>query len=431
MEILRRPRLVQFVQKIEVYLPFDRELNYEMSPETRKITISERDKKLLRNAVRNAGFEDVDAVRVLDMLLTNKEFATMGFRARTNCAAIFIGQTLAALLISVSPSLVALQMTKPNPGPNPELFSELPLAQIHRETNANPNSKPFLQNLRKVYMINDEAEMENNGKFYLEHDLVRDFTLFDQLPSIETVGIDIMTFGNGKSPYSLQPINISRFAINHSFLDTWHLLGLIKARKETLEELDVDAEEARGFATEAEIRYGEYLRSIWDRSGSLKSFSALERLRMGVGFLYYFANGVRGSSDEKCEKVRVVGRLPENLESLCIIGYQQGMEQDYDDVIDELEMLCASGISKLKEILGLGLTIPHAENVADPDGDKHLLWSLLTGFGSRENVNLDMRWNTDIEDRIENIFKKGERSHSKLNQFCVYDSGDDDPNDAK
>jgi hypothetical protein len=311
-----------------------------------------------------------------------------------------------------------------------------PLVEFLRQTNVGPETKPYHQNLRKVYLINKTDSSWSDGRFFIEMDLFGCWSLFDQLPSIESIGADIVEEDdNGKGTLD-RPSNISRIAINHSHVASTTLVQLISScrvlrefqysiggrasndggnpivnpkaiiksilgHKETLEILDLDVDgivHLEGVAGDEDVyermedyfdQYGspfetdedpavlKILRSIWVHGGSLKDFGSLKKLSLGFKFLLYFARGISASGTvEKSETPMLVDCLPDSLEYLCIRGYEKGENEEFDRQVDALMAHFTSGLSNLKEVKGIMETIPNSENVDNPDGDHDLLWSL-------------------------------------------------------
>lgn len=307
-----------------------------------------------------------------------------------------------------------------------------PLDRLLRRANANPDSTPYLQNLRKVYMIVDDRHSDD--RFYMAIDFLECATLFDRLPSIESISTDALCDDeNGEARVVLEPrsSNISRIHIHHSALQTNFLVSLIQSckvlrefqytiggrcvaegwsapfnartfiksicpHKDTLEVLDIDAEHNMHYfhpsyfeedrvdqeidKEQRELESDNYddderqmLRSFSSNSGSLKEFRTLKRLSVGIGFLVYFAMGVRENNEPR-QPVLLPEALPESLEYLCIRGYEKGKCKKWDAHIDALVASFVSGSSGIKEITGIEEIIPNSEDVDDPDHNKDLLW---------------------------------------------------------
>ncbi|KAE8136338.1 hypothetical protein BDV38DRAFT_272161 [Aspergillus pseudotamarii] len=353
----------------------------------------------------------------------------------TKSRGVYIAQALTALLISVSPDLESLAMPPPFynytgfywPEQSHDYESvKFPLERLLRQVNSNPNNMPFLQNLRNVYVINNDNL--DDGRFYLSMDFMGAMHLIHRLPSIEMVRTDILQEDENGAP-RLGPgsSNISRFAIHHSSLGVFYLTNVICSSKvlrefqysiggrdvldgsysifnpktffftilphrETLEILDVDAEchigefnnevveyeeldeifEQWGGRSDAEhVWTGTPPESLWGQSGSLREFRALRRLSLGIHTLMYYAQGVNLAKRERC---RLADCLPPNLEYLLIRGYRKGQDEIHDAQIDSLVAWKNSGLSSLTEIQGITECIPHAEDVGNPDDEDAPLW---------------------------------------------------------
>ncbi|PWY89216.1 hypothetical protein BO70DRAFT_359501 [Aspergillus heteromorphus CBS 117.55] len=451
MEILKRPSLGQYVRHIDCRA---HPLAYKDYVESKNIRqIKDEHMQLLENATRRAGFTGSQEGRIMNMLLqeTTSDPVYIPYRDKPDTSGVFVPQALAALLISVSPNLDSMTLTLPFSGWSglywPELRGDIelikfPLEQLLRETNADPNDKPWLQNLRKIYIVNEANGVWDDERFYHRMDFFGALTLFDRLPSIESVGTDLLEWDdNGKQSLELVSSSFSDISINHASLSGLHLaqvicsckalrkfqfsiggratrdggypgfsaktfIKAILTHKETLEVLDMDIDShIVGFTTGADEESLEYdfemydnraegeednamplPEAMWTQAGSLNDFRSLKRLSMGVGFLLYFAKGVMSVKGVSGEKVMLVDRLPENLEYLCIRGYEKGANPEHDNQIDALMELVQMGSSKLKQVEGVDQLIPHGEDVDNPDNNPHLLWD---PEGSRSESDLD------------------------------------------
>ncbi|KAJ5808006.1 hypothetical protein N7474_009275 [Penicillium riverlandense] len=315
--------------------------------------------------------------------------------------------------------------------------SYYPLEQFLHRANADPDNKSYLRNLHQVYIMVDEAGELDDSDFYIHIEFLESFQMFDKLPSIESVGIDAFRDDDQDEPTIEQGTsNLSKLYINHSSLNT-HCIArailscrvlkelqysiegraeherdmkgplnertftkAILGHKTTLESLDVDVgkdtsyldrgredriedeRESRVMDYDEEDEISQFLTSFWGNSGSLKDFGALKRLSLGIGLLLYLAKGVSGAPGEEEEQVMLADCLPDNLEYLCIRGYQRGEIEKCDAQIDALMAAYKSGLTGLKEIRGVEEMIRYAENVEDPDEDGDLLWTLEgAGYG--------------------------------------------------
>lgn len=324
-----------------------------------------------------------------------------------------------------------MAMTHPS-GLSSNHLIDFPLAELLRQANASPENKPYLRNLRSVYLINKSDDRWSDSRFYLPMDFSGCLRLFDNLLSIESVRVDIMEEDpNGNLEFKKKGSNISKISIHHSSVDSLYLASLIwsckvlrefqysiggrasidgcsstfnpKAfikvlctHKETLEILDVDVEnEIYRFEIEDEEERDDqfnqdggpfessisdetctFYKLIWTYGGSLKEFVALKRLSLGIDFLLYFAAGISGEPYKKRDKLDLVDCLPVGLKYLCVRGYEKGENKEHDEQMDALMAFYKSGSSQLQEVKGIDELIPNAEVIHDPDNDDHLLWSL-------------------------------------------------------
>ncbi|KAJ5160818.1 uncharacterized protein N7482_007822 [Penicillium canariense] len=441
MEILKNRRLGYYVREIEQYWRPTGKISYVKREEQRDLKKDEMD--LLRAAVQRAGFVGPQESAVINMLMQNTTQGAYRIKTYSHHNRTFIAQALAAILISVSPNLKALAMTQPFDSYYPfyldaekwprDWHVDYPLDRLLRRANADPANTPYLQNLRKVYMMVEEFGVMDDPRFYNHIEFFDCMTLFDHLPSIESIGTDALEENENDIPRLVSgSSNISKIHLNHCSLHTPYLAYVIQSckalrefqytiggrgvrdrsyplfniktfiksicpHKDTLEVLDIDAEShmyyldpyhqeeglvdqeiderATDLYMDQEEEKLQFLRSFWGNSGSLKDFCALKRLSLGIGGLLYFAKGV-GENDERREPVMLPDGLPENLEYLCVRGYGRSQCEMWDAQIDALMAFYKSGLSKIKEITGVEETIPNAQDVRRPDDEEVSLWTL-------------------------------------------------------
>ncbi|KAJ5173655.1 uncharacterized protein N7500_001586 [Penicillium coprophilum] len=428
MDILKRPSLGNYVRHVECRNPTSEHMDYSEAKSQRDL--SDEELNLVRNAVRRGGFA-AQQDRLVNILMQRMDkTATFAYRYRESLAT-FITQALTAILIVVSPNIVSMAMTNPS-GMISKHESDFPLAELLRQANTSPDDKPYLRNLRSVYLINRRDRSWDDDRFYLEMNLSGCLTLFNNLLSIESVRVDIMEEDENETPEIREKSsNISKISIHHSSVSSLYLVNLISSCKvlrefeysiggrassdgghftfnskafikalcphrETLEILNLDVDNQISIfkiadEEERDIQFNEYgspnesdisdeaselYKSIWTNAGSLKEFVALKRLSLGINFLLYFAAGVSGEPYKRRGKLDLVECLPVGLEYLCVRGYQKGENKEHDDQMDALMGLYKSGSSQLKEIEGIDEEIPNAQDVQDPDNNAHLLWSL-------------------------------------------------------
>ncbi|KAJ6023116.1 hypothetical protein N7499_008438 [Penicillium canescens] len=155
---------------------------------------------LLRTAVRDAGFVGAKQERVVNMLMqkTPSHYkAPFIFKHEYGIRSAFVVQALACILLSVSPNLVFLGMTQPfyhhvdldEATKNRQYY---PLVELLSETNRSPKGKHYLQKLRDVYLINNGNMGIFDSRDFVQGDMITCLGPFNRLPSIESVGIDLL-----------------------------------------------------------------------------------------------------------------------------------------------------------------------------------------------------------------------------------------------
>ncbi|KAJ5108278.1 hypothetical protein N7456_004953 [Penicillium angulare] len=408
MDILSRPSLGHLVRYIEHCQPLPGHLEYNERGFQRELP--DRDMRL-RKAIQKAGFTDAHVAIKTALLICSCKVHILPrdghSRYCEDCEVsdVFTTQALTALLVAVSPKLVSIAMIQPfcnfvgyYQGWGERV--EYPLDKLFRAANAKPYDNPYLQNLLKFYVINEKDTAD--GRWYHGIDFLGCFALFDRLPSIEWVGIDILDDDGNEKPDPLRDLsNISRICVTNSAVGSTYLAKMIvscKALKEfqfsiggracfdgysmfnpeafakalcshkaTLEFMHVGIEDRVPNVSRMD-RYE--LEGVWDihecpfqisdhivgRSGSLKEFTSLKKLSLGIGLLGYFARGT---------------------------GWTRGMLADWenknsDAQIDGLRENMKSVNCNLMQVYGLDKTIPHARDVDNPDDDAGLLWKWKT-----------------------------------------------------
>ncbi|PYI22288.1 hypothetical protein BO99DRAFT_479813 [Aspergillus violaceofuscus CBS 115571] len=378
------------------------------------------------------------AAQVLNMLMQSSEQRNKGDWNYTyrGMHGIFAVQAVAALLVSVAPNLESMALVQPFFNYTGFYHTEgrfadqsrvaFPLDYVLRRANGEGDATPFLRQLRRVYVINAGRGWMDDERFYTSMDFLGMFALVDRLPAIETVSTDVLCEDeNGKSGLEPNSSNISRIHINHSAVDTMYLASVICACKslrelqfslggrassdgsssmenpktflqtlllhrETLEVLDVDFEanisefwndddedtepdfDTYGGRSEAQHSWtGAPPDELWEQKGSLRDFTSMTHVSLGLKTLLYMAKGVNLTEPSD---FKLADHLPPNLEYLLIRGYERGHRKDHDEHIDGVLSLKKSESSKLREIRGIDESIPHAEDVDDPDDESAPLW---------------------------------------------------------
>ncbi|EAW19873.1 uncharacterized protein NFIA_094930 [Aspergillus fischeri NRRL 181] len=410
MDILRKPSLGHYVRHIEYRQTKSRYRLYDVKPYEPKP--DEEDMRLLRSATRRAGFTEALQERVLNMLLRKSVvgdrlygFFSWDEVSNTRAPATYVTQALTALLVSVSPKLESMAMMPTfyidiNEEEDDSFVpSECDLDLLLRETNKDSLGKPYLENLRRVYMTNLGDDHFDDGEVYVAMDFIGCLAMLRNLPSLEWIRTDVLAEDDNVKP-SLEPKSSNGVGQQYTRdINPRTFILSVLEHKSTLEKLDLDAEahitdfnfrdpgdfefDGEDARAEAQAYWAEPPPdSFWDQRGSLKDFEALKRLSIGVNLLLYFAAGVNNEDENK--SVSLVKYLPPNLEYLCIKGYEKGRRKHNDAQIDALKALVESGSTSLKEIYGVDELIPNAEDIEFPNNYPDLLWKLSNGWSDEE-----------------------------------------------
>ena len=463
MEILKAPHLGRYVREIRYYgrpkydVVWGSQVNGQNCRDLR-----EWEMDLLIEAIKRAGFPESEWKAVLSMATqktTGEEKGKLKYydgygviqlemnimesetnqilRLNTPFAGPHIAQALAVILISMAPNLVSLGMTQPFASWTSRV-GNFPLEAFLSRANNSSESLPYLQSLRKVYMIVDQSGELDLPGYYTHIEFLDCFDLFDKLPSITTVGIDTLTDDQQDEPSIKQrQSNLTELCITHSNISTPYMAHAILAckvlkkfqysvggrgeyevrsfdkktvmkalfaHKSSLETLDIDAgivhwdpcwrgddnlepiflhddmDDEDAFEDgEEDDPHREFLGSFWGNTGTLKDFASLKNLSVGIDLLFYLVKSDSQLSRERTN-VQLVDGIPNNLEHLCIRGYERGKFPSWDKEIDALMSAFDSGATSLKNIRGVDVTIPPSEHVHDPEDDR--LWALdKIGYG--------------------------------------------------
>jgi hypothetical protein len=246
---------------------------------------------------------------------------------------------------------------------------------------------------------------------------------------MERIGIDIVIEDeNGLHDLEPSSSNISRIRIEHSNLKTWFLSPLINSckilrefhytiggrgsldgsfavfnprtflkamlgHKTTLEIFHIDADSDCYFIEMEEI--GDHRpvecdeneeepahndpQGLWERTGSLRDFLALTQLNIGIGILLFLALGTQGMEAgdpdyTSFDELVLADSLPDTLESLVIIGYENGVRADFDKIVEQFMIDKDTKLPNLKHVAGIEEMIERAATVRSPDDESELLW---------------------------------------------------------
>ncbi|KAJ5384396.1 hypothetical protein N7517_002307 [Penicillium concentricum] len=419
LEILANPSLVGYLHHLAIY---GSDMNtYPWARFSKPIPqrpFSPEDIKRLKQAIEKAGIQETqDQESMLSSILQDPTH----FSSEHTAEPVKFKDTLITLLVANSPNLQSLSM-----------FPSYLLPKL-REINFHPD------------------DTLNMGTEYVEEPYYDRLNLVRKLPAIESVTFKLATWDN-EAGFPLPPrcANYSKISITHSFLlesdlcriiespktlksfaftvggrkipdggpmtlSTTPLLRSLWFHRRTLEELDLDIEshanrrefydptfrprEDEGIKEDPkyyEEFYADELRELATEDLetppsyiSLKDFSQLKRLSLGVHTLCFFARGV-GFGENRftngrigAEAFNLAGNLPPNLESLRVSGRGEGAEYncfDFEsdlDVDDQLDRLMHEKEARSLEILeGIVVTIPNGktvDNSAD-ENDSSLYW---------------------------------------------------------
>ncbi|KAJ5726043.1 uncharacterized protein N7483_007400 [Penicillium malachiteum] len=416
MEILKQPHLGRYVREIRYYgrprhaFVWGSEINGKNS---RKLPESEM--HLLIKAIKRAGFLETEWEEVLSMAIqkttgceTGKWIYYNGMN--TPFTGPHIAQALAVILISMAPNLVLMGMTQPFASWSSQ-EENFPLKAFLSQANKNSDILPYLQSLRRVYMIVDQAGELDEPGFYTHIEFLNCFDLFDKLPSIVSVGIDTLTDDQQDEPEIEQrQSDLTELCITHSNVSTHYIARailackvlkrfqysvggreeldvkyfnkktLVKAlftHKASLETLDIDAEIEGSWWRQKDNpkhplpqndRDNEDLFEDGDENDSYHDFldHSGKTLSVGSDLLFYLIKRDIQLSRER-KNVKLVDGLPDNLEFLCIRGYERGKFPSWDQEIDALIAAFNSGAINLTDIRGVDETIPPSAHVYRPD----------------------------------------------------------------
>jgi hypothetical protein len=336
----------------------------------------------------------------------------------------FYAQALAALLVSVSPLLESLTLSPLEGVLKCEGVVCCPCSLFFKHfldrANGRAHNLPFLQKLRNVSFLVDYIG-PYSSYHYQPFDLCESLNLIRRLPAIESVRVDGITVPKlSSTELPPQSANYSKIEIRHSNVDYPYLIHTVRSAKtlkefaytiggygswgdsiallnpdvlfrslleywETLEHLDLDCEadlplESLFFRGDSAY-FREWVEELRERPGDniplrqrppptgffLRSFTKLRSLCLGIHLLYYFARGI--DDDLLNEEVfSLADRLPPNLESLRIYGYEKGIKprvrgspsQIFDDMLSQLLKEKDEKLPRLTHIAGIEELIDHA-----------------------------------------------------------------------
>ncbi|EED14782.1 conserved hypothetical protein [Talaromyces stipitatus ATCC 10500] len=439
MSILRQPELGLYIRHIDILRDTQFHGWYKPTPYQRFITEEDGLllRLAVRNAGWYGAEEELVLNMLLQRhfdLDFSHGFHSSRSRGGRHTRGSHMIQSLAALLMSVCPNLESLKI-RPIGRFMKEGYPALPLEQFLLHSTSIFNSV-FLQRLRRVDLLHTDDALDNDPLFFNRYDLLYHMSLFHQLPSIEHICVGGMEIDeNGREDFAPLTSNLGRIELLHSVLPTMFLCSIIASSKtlrhfthsvggratqdtgnwhmafpaifrallihrESLESLNLDTDADYSDELEQE-EFEEYLGDlshdvdvneteeerkafmnnksvvelVFMQSGSLRNFTALRRLNIGVRCLFHMAHGTTG--DFASSNLFLADVLPPHLESLSIRGYQPGMNSLYDAHIQDLfQKFVAGQLGSLKEIYGISEYIPNSATVHLDDVDRYpeLVW---------------------------------------------------------
>jgi hypothetical protein len=157
---------------------------------------------------------------------------------------IFLPQSLAALLVSVSPNLESLafcplgyemsKLLRFQAEERGEITEQSPymFKMLLDRANATKADMPLLRNLRTVRFLPDVDSHWADERFYEHYDLYGSLNLVRRLPAVESVRFDaIVESENNSVRLPPRSANYSKIAIRNSILDYHHHVNIIESAK--------------------------------------------------------------------------------------------------------------------------------------------------------------------------------------------------------
>ncbi|KAL4737127.1 hypothetical protein BDV11DRAFT_207040 [Aspergillus similis] len=235
--ILRKPRLGR------LNVPFSN------LPPIRERNLRGEDVKLLRVAVRNAGFEGRHEQRVMQMLMqrdAHSHFMNPAYSLDTaRERGVYIGQAIAAILLTVctdienmaigTPAASELSWNRPPRDGVP--VHAYPLCRIMKAIHESPLQCGYLTNLRAVELFTPRP----GSQMYDQADIIGRMEIFQGLPSLETIVVEGASWGTrhttgfAETRFTVGTCRAKKICITHSKFGTDVLAGVLSAVSELRE----------------------------------------------------------------------------------------------------------------------------------------------------------------------------------------------------
>ncbi|KAL4971960.1 hypothetical protein BDW66DRAFT_163283 [Aspergillus desertorum] len=235
--ILRKPRLgrlnVPFVNPSPIW----------------ERNLPDEDIKLLRAAVRNAGFEGRHEQRMMDMLMQRNAHSRFTISTCNPGTArergVYIGQAIAAILLTVCTHIegmvigtpTARELTwdrAPRDGVPVHAF---PLCRIMKAIHESPLECGYLSNLRAVQLLTPRP----GNQMYDQVDIIGRMEIFQRLPNLETIVVEGAGWGTryttraSETLFTLGTCRAMNICITESKFGTDVLAGVLSAVSELRE----------------------------------------------------------------------------------------------------------------------------------------------------------------------------------------------------
>ncbi|KAL4767005.1 hypothetical protein BDW60DRAFT_220885 [Aspergillus nidulans var. acristatus] len=235
--ILRKPRLGR------LNVPFS------ILPPIWERNLPDEDVKLLRAAVRNAGFEGRHEQRVMQMLMqrdAHSHFMTPAYSldvARER--GVYIGQAIAAILLTVCTDIenmaigtpAASELTWDQPPRDGVLVHAFPLCRIMKAIHESPLQCGYLSKLRVLELFTPRP----GSRMYDQADIIGRMEIFQGLPSLETIVVKGASWGTRHATrfverrFTVGACRAKNVCITHSKFGTDVLAGVLSAVSELRE----------------------------------------------------------------------------------------------------------------------------------------------------------------------------------------------------
>ncbi|KAL6237946.1 hypothetical protein BDW75DRAFT_248149 [Aspergillus navahoensis] len=235
--LLRKPRLGR------LNVPF---IN---PPPIWKRNLPDGDVKLLRAAVRNAGFEGCHEQRVMDMLMqrgVHSPFLTSAYNLDTaRERGVYIGQAIAVILLTVCTNIksmaigtpTASELTWDRPPQAGAFVHAFPLCRIMKTIHESPLECGYLGNLRTVKLLTPRP----GNQMYDQADIIGRMQIFQGLPNLETIVVEGAAWGTrhitrfSHTRFTVGTCHAKNINIIDSKLGTDVLAGVLSAVSELRE----------------------------------------------------------------------------------------------------------------------------------------------------------------------------------------------------